>query len=74
MSSTRYTHPRPAANSISNAILETLRTIEQGTEVHVLLHKLCSRLIGFKCQLLNHFDIGNVLVSNITANHGKCTD
>ena len=58
MSSTRYTHPRPAANvSISNAILETLRTIEQGTEVHVLLHKLCSGLIGFKCQLLNHFDI-----------------
>ena len=35
-------------------LLDTLQTIEQGTEVHVLLHKLCSRLIGFKCQLLNH--------------------
>ena len=35
MSSTRYTHPRPAANSISGIILETLQTIEQGTGVQL---------------------------------------
>ena len=55
-------------------ILETLQTIEQGTEVQLRLYKLCSRLIGFKGQLQNHIDIGKVLVSNITANHGKSTD
>ena len=35
MSSTRYTHPRPAANSISEIILEALQTIEQGTRVQL---------------------------------------
>ena len=35
MSSTRYAHPRPAANSISEIILETLQTNEQGTGVQL---------------------------------------
>ena len=79
MSSTRYTHPRLAANSISEIILETLQTIEQGTGAQLTsAQAIGSRLIRFKGQLLYHFDIGNVLVSNmilnITANPGKSTD
>ena len=71
MSSTRYTHPRPAANSISEIILETLQTIEQGTGVQLTSAQARFPSDKVQGQLLYHFDIGNVLVSNITVNDDK---
>ena len=39
---------------MSEIILEVLQRIERGTGVQLLLHKLGSRLIRFKGQLLYH--------------------
>ena len=74
MSSTRYTHPRPAANSISEIILETLQTIEQGAVVQLTSAQARFPSDKVQGQLLYRFDVGNVLVSNITVNVDKSTD